>query len=131
MTTNGKTRLLALLGAAALAGGLAGCGGGGGNHCAQVQLSWAINETGTNVPLTCEEVPADTVVLSLSGVEYNFPCNAYAGITTSVRPGTYSARVGLFDQGGSVSETTTMNITLPSCGTFDLNDNFPIVFDVN
>lgn len=124
-------KLLGLCGALLLAGGFAGCGGGGGNRCAQVQLSWAINEIGTNVPLACEEVPADTVSLQLNGTTFDFPCRSYAGLTTSVRPGTYAARVGLFDNGQSVSETPTMNITLPGCGTFDLNGNAPVVFDVN
>lgn len=141
MKTIGKTRFLALLGAVVLAGSLSGCiiqsnsrrqpPTTDPNLCARVQLSWAINELGTNIPLTCEEVPADTVSLLLSGTQYDFPCNAYAGVTTTVPIGTYSARVGLFDRGQSVSETSTMNITLPDCGTWDLNGNAPVVFDVN
>jgi len=134
MMTNGKTRLSALLAAVVVSSSLSGCviqSNSSSNHCASVQLSWAINEISTDLPLRCEEVPADTVVLSLSGVDYSFPCNAYAGVSPPVRPGTYSARVGLFDQGGPVSDTGTMSITLPGCGTFDLNANMPVVFDVN
>jgi hypothetical protein len=98
---------------------------------ANLQASWTIDENGTGAPLTCDQVPADTVDLILDGVDNTFSCSAYMGTVTGVPLGTHRAQLQLLNGGVVKSDTGAMNISVNSCITFDINGGTPIPFTVN
>ena len=123
-------RVAALAGVVALGAAVQGCGGGNGTVCnpPQVGATWSIDKRATGAPLTCEQAAATTVELTLNGTPYDFECNAYQGVTTTVAAGTYQADFVLLDAGGNVlSQTDQMTITVGACNVTDLGD---VLFDV-
>ncbi|MEA2699541.1 MAG: hypothetical protein QOI66_3812 [Myxococcales bacterium] len=93
-----------------------------------VSLSWSIDQASNGAPLSCQDVGAGVVRLNLGNQVFNFDCNAGVGRTTEVAAGTYPTFLQLFSLNNQLlSETTTMNIAVPSCTSVTL----PMVtFDV-
>lgn len=120
-----------LAGLVALGAAVQGCGGGGhGGVCnpPQVGATWTIDKQATGAQLTCEQAAATTVEMTLNGTPFDFPCNAYQGVTTTVPAGTYQADFALIDPNGNVlSQTQQMTITVGACNVTDLGD---VLFDV-
>ncbi|HVR63134.1 MAG TPA: hypothetical protein VMU50_14625 [Polyangia bacterium] len=93
-----------------------------------VALSWSIAQASNNAPLTCAQAGAQTVHLNLGNNGYDFSCDAGVGRTTAVTDGTYPTYLQLLSPGGQVlSQTDSMNITVPRCAGVTLPD---VVFAV-
>ena len=110
----GKIRAMVFLGFAALAGSVAGCGGGGSStNCFDQRyatVGWDIVDDATNLRVTCEEAGATMVYLYFgSSTPYVFACNAYQGPTDSGLPvGNYTTSMQLIDRNGGVLSDTAI-----------------------
>jgi hypothetical protein len=77
---------------------LLGCGSSS-KHAADAYLKWNIYDLGDTTmahPLSCADVGAASVVVTLGGISTPFSCADYQGYTASVPSGTYSITVELY-----------------------------------
>lgn len=131
---------LFLLGLAAVAIPVAGCGGGGGTaggpSCADQQfatVAWSIEDLNRN-PLSCGQAGASEVILNFGTFgPYSYPCTDYTGATDSgLPPGFYDFSMQLLAPDGTVLSDTSVgnppvSYQIYSCAQDDIPD---VVFDV-
>lgn len=91
------------------------------NPCSpDLYVNWRIIESGTNAVLTCDQVPADTLRINISGQSTNFPCPT--GVSQGQVPfyldvtGTYTVMVTLLDGNTVLSQTGTNSIAVDCSG---------------
>jgi hypothetical protein len=83
-------------------------------------VNWRILESGTNAVLTCDQVPATTVRVNISGVVDDYACPT--GVSQGQIPyyldvtGTYTVQVTLLDGGTVLSSTPTNSIDVDCSG---------------
>ena len=83
-------------------------------------VNWRIIESGSNAVLTCDEVPATTVRVNVSGQTTDFACPA--GVSGGQIPyyldvtGTYTVMVTLLDGGTVLSQTPNNAIDVDCSG---------------
>lgn len=83
-------------------------------------VNWRIIESGTNAVLTCDQVPATTLRVNVSGQSTDFPCPT--GVSQAQIPfyldvtGTYTVQVTLLDGASVLSSTPTNAIDVDCSG---------------
>ena len=83
-------------------------------------VNWRIIESGTNVVLTCDAVPANTLRVNVSGQTTDFPCPT--GVSAGSIPyyldvtGTYTVMVQLLNGTQVLSSTGTNSIAVDCSG---------------
>jgi hypothetical protein len=102
--------LLLIAAAAWLAISASGCIIDGSSSCSpDLFVNWEIVENGSNAILTCDQVPADTIRVNVSGAVQNVACPV--GISTGSIPfalpvtDTYYVQVTLLGGGNVLSQT--------------------------
>src|SRR5260370_32540936 len=97
MRMTGKIGLaLVLIGVGAVS--LSGCGSSCHDN---VEVTWTLVDA-NNAVYPCEDVGAQFVVITMGGMSTTFNCNAYDGVTTPVRAGTYATSFTLRDGNSKV-----------------------------
>jgi hypothetical protein len=119
---------LLLIAAAGLAISASGCIIDGSSSCSpDLFVNWDIRANATNASLTCDQVPADTVSVSVSGASINpfvqniaCPVGVSAGTIPIALPvtDTYFVQVTLLS-GGNVLSQTSNNAIFVDCGGTD------------
>jgi hypothetical protein len=107
---------LVMLGVVALAGGLAGCGGGSPPPCqtAAITLSWFVSANGQAV--SCAQAGASEVDVIVDQMEVPLPCSALSGTTPEFDAGTHTITLELRDSAQNVlSRLPAMNFSF-QCG---------------
>jgi len=83
-------------------------------------INWRIVENVSNAILTCDQVPASTIEVNVSGSVTDFACPGGASqgqipITNLSVTGTYTVMVTLLDSGGNVLSSTGNNPIAVDC----------------
>lgn len=94
-----------------------------------ISLSWSIDRVSGGGYLSCADAHASTVELDANDQTFQWPCTDGKGATTSLSPATYSVKIKLLDETGTVlSITPTMPVTV-TVGQANALGN--VLFDVN
>jgi hypothetical protein len=106
--------------------GVAGTTGAAGTGAAcpmpaTAHMTWTIAHEATGPEISCDEGKASGVTLLMNTMRSDFPCNAKAGTSAGLPPGTYTPRVVVTNaQGTALSQGNLAQITIPSCGVTEL-----------
>jgi len=126
-TRSWQCHLVGFLGALALLG----CGGGGGRSAgdASAYLQWNIFDVGGTTPLSCADVGADSIDVTLDTLpKYTFACMDTYDTIDNIPSGTYSISVQLYGDPKVYGNSTTLLDQITS--TQDLysgNNTLPVV----
>jgi len=106
----------------ALAVTAVGCGGGSARHTCTPDLTvnWAIVDSGSNTPVSCSDVGASTIRVTIDGQSMDFPCPAAQSAGSILASldvtGTHSVAVALVDDTGPFGQDVSISINVDCSG---------------
>ncbi len=94
-----------------------------------ISLTWSLEQAGTTIAETCAQAGVATIRLVANAMNVDFKCGDGAGRTPALAAGTYAVSLHALDAtGASVSDTSTMNVTVAAGQIVSLGE---AVFDVD
>ncbi|HTA17738.1 MAG TPA: hypothetical protein VK989_00515 [Polyangia bacterium] len=94
-----------------------------------ISLTWSLERAGTTIAETCAQAGVAKIRLVANTMNVDFQCDSGAGRTPALAAGTYAVSLHALDAtGASVSDTSTMNVTVAAGQIVSLGE---AVFDVD